>query len=321
MGGTDMVETAAKRRGRVCPNCGSGMFEDIDTCFDCMHESVGGSNETSSSGGCAGGATVSVPVACGAAASMTAAGEATTNVPAAGGAIPSGAVPGGAASSDAALGGAASIGGGARVRNDPGEVFLRCVGPRASEPVDSGASGPGDEELWESLDEIWDYDELAAGAEDGEWPPLDMDGLADMDGLSTGGYYADEMCEDWLDPADTLALPPVGESAGTPWIVVCAPGIETSCAVPPGGMLVGRDPGCDLVVSAQAVSRRHLVIERCRGGVAARDLGATNPALLNGRALTGVHRLVMGDVLEIRGSGVTVRPVPSPSTRELVALE
>lgn len=174
---------------------------------------------------------------------------------------------------------------------------------------------PWPDEAWGSLDELWEDGDLGldAGLGVGEDTAPDTGGQA----LPVGGGPTRPAA---LDPSDTLVLQPVCDEVGAPWVKVCAPGFELSCAVPLAGMTLGRDAGNDLVVGARAVSRRHLTIERCRGGVAARDLGATNPALLNGRPLTGSCRLVVGDVIELRGSGVTVHPVPSPEARASAGL-
>ena len=159
---------------------------------------------------------------------------------------------------------------------------------------------PGLDEVWGSLDELWEDEDVWSDATQvAGGPPR-----ASASGTARGG-----------GPSDTLVLHPIADEAGAPWIRVCGPGLEVSCVVSAAGMTLGREEGNDLVVSAQAVSRRHLAIERCRGGAFVRDLGATNPALLNGRPLAGTCRLVVGDVLELRGSGVTVRLVPSPEAR------
>lgn len=80
-------------------------------------------------------------------------------------------------------------------------------------------------------------------------------------------------------------------------------------SVPEAGLSFGRSEENDVVVDAASVSARHLEIRMEGGVMAARDLGASNPALLNGWALAGPCSLRMGDRLEIRGAGLEIYPV------------
>jgi hypothetical protein len=63
-----------------------------------------------------------------------------------------------------------------------------------------------------------------------------------------------------------------------------------------GRVLVGRDPGCGVVLTDPTVSRRHAEL-RVDGGVCrVRDLGSTNGTYANGRPVT-TARLRPGDAL------------------------
>lgn len=86
--------------------------------------------------------------------------------------------------------------------------------------------------------------------------------------------------------------------------------------------LVGREAGCDLVLADPRVSRRHLELLRDEENrVWARDLGASNTTLLNGRPLEEKTLLEEGDVLELGGHRLhfgrvrkAAQPIPSSSS-------
>jgi serine phosphatase RsbU (regulator of sigma subunit)/pSer/pThr/pTyr-binding forkhead associated (FHA) protein len=64
-------------------------------------------------------------------------------------------------------------------------------------------------------------------------------------------------------------------------------------------IVVGRHPACDVVVDLSAVSRQHAAITTEDGVVYVEDLRSRNGTLLNGRPLTGRHRLENGDQLQV----------------------
>lgn len=71
-------------------------------------------------------------------------------------------------------------------------------------------------------------------------------------------------------------------------------------------VIVGRDPGCDLVIDSLAVAPRHLALQGVEGRVVLVALAATHPVLRNGkrvshaavdegdRILVGKHTLLLG---------------------------
>lgn len=59
-------------------------------------------------------------------------------------------------------------------------------------------------------------------------------------------------------------------------------------------LIIGRLPGCSLVVDDSSVSRRHLEVTRDGQAVVVTDLGSTNGTQVNGAAVTR-QRLVDGD--------------------------
>ncbi|WP_308003276.1 FHA domain-containing protein, partial [uncultured Parolsenella sp.] len=109
----------------------------------------------------------------------------------------------------------------------------------------------------------------------------------------------------------TSRLCAIGTSEGVVRVRVYAAGLALTCAVPSSGLTIGRDADNDLALLSRSVSRRHVRLVPCDGGIVVQDLGATNPALLNGRMLVDGRRMWVGDTLEIRGSGVTIRPCPT----------
>lgn len=89
-----------------------------------------------------------------------------------------------------------------------------------------------------------------------------------------------------------------------------APDPRAAPAVPPAGrreVVIGRDPGCDLVLAADPmVSRRHAAIDVPRPGTAfLRDLGSSNGTFLNGARVTGAASLRAGDAIGVGSTTVT----------------
>lgn len=178
-------------------------------------------------------------------------------------------------------------------------------------PVEGAAFGEPDREdgqdteIWGSLDELWG------------------DGCASVEGEEAAQSHAcasrRRAC-DLADPAlpdpfapdgegdagKTMALAPVGAAVDGVRVRVCTPGLSATCVVPKRGLSVGRDADNVVALHSMAVSRHHVRLFPCEAGVMAQDLGATNPALLNGMELVGAALLGAGDVLELRGAGATI---------------
>jgi len=63
--------------------------------------------------------------------------------------------------------------------------------------------------------------------------------------------------------------------------------------------IIGRHPGCDIVVDSGSVSRQHAAIELKDGGWCVEDLGSRNGTIVNGETLTGQHRLEASDEIGV----------------------
>ncbi len=86
--------------------------------------------------------------------------------------------------------------------------------------------------------------------------------------------------------------------------------------------VVGRAPGCDLVLEGPSVSKRHLRLEAGSGGVFAEDLGSTNGTRLDGRRLEGRRALAVDEALEVGDYRLvaTVEEPPAAAVARTAAL-
>jgi predicted component of type VI protein secretion system len=88
-------------------------------------------------------------------------------------------------------------------------------------------------------------------------------------------------------------------------------GAPRSVALPPGRVVVGRDPEADVCIDDEAVSWNHLEIENRGGVLMATDLDSRNGTALNGEPLGRPRRLRDGDTLILGGHRLEVSdPVP-----------
>jgi len=78
-----------------------------------------------------------------------------------------------------------------------------------------------------------------------------------------------------------------------------------------GALVVGRSPGCDLVLEDGRVSRRHARFDCVAGQCFVEDLGSRNGTLLNGTPVAGRTALVPGDRVAV-GETLFGFDVPSP---------
>lgn len=64
-------------------------------------------------------------------------------------------------------------------------------------------------------------------------------------------------------------------------------------------LLIGREPGCDIVIPDRQVSRAHARLCRVEGGFELEDLGSKNGTHVNGLQVTGRTRLQDGDLIQV----------------------
>ncbi len=72
-------------------------------------------------------------------------------------------------------------------------------------------------------------------------------------------------------------------------------------------LVVGRAHACDLPVTAERASRRHMEVRGTGTGHLAVDLDSTNGTLLNGAPLAGEIPLQDGDVVDVGGCTILYR--------------
>ena len=63
--------------------------------------------------------------------------------------------------------------------------------------------------------------------------------------------------------------------------------------------VIGRHPGCDIIVDSGSVSRQHAVVEMKEGAWWIEDLGSRNGTLINGDKLNGPHQLESADEIGV----------------------
>jgi len=83
-----------------------------------------------------------------------------------------------------------------------------------------------------------------------------------------------------------------------------SPGKRTELNPLVRSLLIGRDPGCHLVVNEIEVSRRHARLIAQSGGYAIEDLGSTNGTFVNNQRISDVVTLHPGATIRL-GDRVT----------------
>jgi pSer/pThr/pTyr-binding forkhead associated (FHA) protein len=69
-----------------------------------------------------------------------------------------------------------------------------------------------------------------------------------------------------------------------------------------GGAIIGRAPGCDLLLDDPLVSRNHARVLASEIGTGIEDLGSANGLYVNGRRRMGISPLHPGDVVQLGGT-------------------
>ena len=75
-------------------------------------------------------------------------------------------------------------------------------------------------------------------------------------------------------------------------------GMTHEVEIPGSVAVLGRDPGCDVVLNDSRCSRRHAVVEEAAGGLVVRDTASANGVYLNGRRVDA-SPLETGDVVRL----------------------
>jgi len=77
-----------------------------------------------------------------------------------------------------------------------------------------------------------------------------------------------------------------------------------------GSITIGRKSTCDLVLDDPQISREHARVIVSDASAAVQDLSSGNGVMVNGKRIQGLHRLVIGDRIQI---GVHTIEVIGPS--------
>src|SRR5918999_217876 len=89
---------------------------------------------------------------------------------------------------------------------------------------------------------------------------------------------------------------PTADSGGR--LIPLAP--SSTIPIPAEGVVIGRDPDCDVVLAGREVSRRHATIRPSIQGYLLTDMRTTG-TYVNRRRVNGAQVLGMGDVIRIGG--------------------
>lgn len=81
-------------------------------------------------------------------------------------------------------------------------------------------------------------------------------------------------------------------------IIITGPRKGERITVHPEPLVIGREPGCDVVLDDDELARRHAEVAQTDAGLAIRDLGTMNRILVNQHEVTEA-KLKHGDVVEI----------------------
>ena len=139
--------------------------------------------------------------------------------------------------------------------------------------------------------------------------------LAEKDPANRGDQQSVLMALDGI-----LALPQAdARVAGPRMVLEVGRQTGTVVAIPDGELIIGRMPGCGLVLDDARASRRHAVVARRGAFLEVRDLGSRNGVLLNGHPvqqapLADGDRITVGDsVMRVEGLGHVglAEPVPT----------
>ena len=181
---------------------------------------------------------------------------------------------------------------------------------------------------------LYDFEAPPSAAPDG-LGAIELDEIDDLEGVgtetateavqehaSTGKHHKDhgEEVDDSLQDTMQLAVtPPSRDDApkrhasarGRLALRVSAHALDFTLPIGGQGIHIGREQDNDVVLHSRLVSRSHAFIEEHAGTVMLKDLGATNPAKLRGKEVSGLEELEVGDVVEVCGTTLTLIELPA----------
>jgi DNA segregation ATPase FtsK/SpoIIIE, S-DNA-T family len=176
---------------------------------------------------------------------------------------------------------------------DRSELTVTLVGPGAERRDLTVSAGPA-ATTGQVLDELLGTE---AGPMFLDGRPLLATGLWHTCGVRHGSVLR-------LDPPSARTQP-----ARLELHVVSGPAAGTVLPLAPGASVVGRAPGCDLVLDDDEVSREHAEVVVTADSIRVRDLGSTNGLAVGDRLLdTGDADVSPGHLLRLGESQLAVRP-------------
>jgi S-DNA-T family DNA segregation ATPase FtsK/SpoIIIE len=125
-----------------------------------------------------------------------------------------------------------------------------------------------------------------------------------------------------IHPADGAPAGREAAPAGLELRVIAGFDAGRRLVLAPGGVVIGRDPDCDLVLADESVSRRHLRVAPSRGGLRASvtDLDSVNGTWVGGRRIRQPTDVEPEAIFEAGDVAFTIRPeapgLPIDSVRQ-----
>jgi hypothetical protein len=108
-------------------------------------------------------------------------------------------------------------------------------------------------------------------------------------------------------PKSRSDVPPAPPPAPVPALVFRSEGGAARTVEVRGTIIVGREPGADVVIDDEFASGRHARFEAAAGRLTVEDLGSTNGTLVNDRPSSGLSGLDPGDTVRIGETTIEVQ--------------
>jgi hypothetical protein len=130
--------------------------------------------------------------------------------------------------------------------------------------------------------------------------------------------------EDWINRVKHATQEPEAIQGRIRLIAYDGQQTMLDISVPQKGLLFGRDPGCDVVLSAPSVSAQHFRISRSRSGNCfVKDLNSKNGTFLNGTRLAPGEQAEIrpNDTIRVPGTQFLIwddRPLPAEKTAPIL---